>query len=276
MSKDGDEPRGEMPFLDHLEELRWRIIKGLTALIVGCVAGFLIVDKYNVVGILKKPIAPLLTSSGGRLLFTNPTEPLLLTFKLAAVVGLVLSSPVLIWQFWAFLRPALYHRERRLIVPVSVVAILLFCVGVSLAYLGVLPLALRVLFGFQSESLAPIITADEYFGFATTVVLAFGAIFELPLLLVVLIYLRILSSAFLKRHRRFAILANSILSAFLTPADLVSMLLMMIPVQIFYELSIVFAMVLERRRARREAAEAAERAAAAPGESQGLPAPGEA
>jgi sec-independent protein translocase protein TatC len=253
-------PRGEMPFLDHLEELRWRLIWSLSAVCVGFVAGFFLVDGLNVVGFLKRPIEPLLSTSGGRLMFTSPTEPLLLTFKLAFVFGLVLASPVVIWQLWAFLRPALYERERRVIVPTALSALVLFFVGSALAYYWVLPLALRVLFGFQSESLAPIITADAYFGFATTVVVAFGAIFELPLLLFLLVYLEVISAAFLKRHRRAAVVLNAVISALLTPADLISMLIMMVPVQLFYELSIVMATALERRR--RVAAAAPEQAEA--------------
>jgi len=258
-----EEPRsrGEMPFLEHLEELRWRIIWSLLAILVGCVVGFFIVDKLDVVGVLKRPVAPFLALSNSRLVFTNPTEPILLTFKLAFVVGLLLAFPVIAWQLWAFLSPALFERERRLVLPVAVAAVLLFVCGVVLAYVWVLPLALKVLFGFQSESLAPLITAGEYFGFATMVVFAFGAIFELPLVLLLLVYLRILSAETLSRHRRIAIVANAIVSAFLTPADVVSMILMMIPVQVFYELSIVFARVLERRRSREKAA--AEGAAAA-------------
>jgi sec-independent protein translocase protein TatC len=195
-----------------------------------------------------------------RLVFTNPTDPILLTFKLAFAVGLLLALPVLAFQLWSFLSPALYPRERRAVLPVTLIAVVLFCCGALLAYLWVLPLALKVSFSFQSQSLTPLITANEYFGFATMVVVAFGAIFELPLILILLIYLRVLSAETLSRYRRVAIVANAILSAFLTPADVVSMVLMMIPVQLFYEISIVVARVLERRRAR-EAARAEDAAA---------------
>jgi Na+/melibiose symporter-like transporter len=129
----------------------------------------------------------------------------------------------------------------------------LFLAGAALAYFAVLPVALKVMFGFQRRSLSPMITADAYFSFATTVVLAFGLIFQLPHVLSLLVYLRIISAQTLVRFRRVAIVINAVLSAFLTPGpDIVSQILMMIPVQLFYELSIVFAKVLERRRARRE------------------------
>lgn len=254
---------GEMPFLEHLEELRWRILWSLGSVLLGFGVGFVIVDRFDVVGLLKRPVAPLLENWGGRLLYTSPTEPLLLTFKLAFVVGLVIASPVLISQLWAFLRPALYERERRVVVPVTLGAVILFCAGVAMAYFWVLPVALRVLSGFQDQSLAPIITVNAYFGFATMVVLAFGVIFELPLVMFVLVWMRVLSAAFLRRHRRTAVVANAILSAFLTPADLISMLMMMVPVQFFYEISLLFAVFMERRRSREAAAEQAEAAAEA-------------
>jgi len=246
-------PHGEMPFLDHLEELRWRIIWSLVAVLVGFVAGFFVVTTFDVVGILKAPVAPFLAVTSSRLVFTSPTEPIMLTLKLAFGVGMLLAFPVVAYHLWGFLSPALYVRERRFVLPAAFVAVVLFLAGAALAYFFVLPMALKVLFGFQSQSLSPLITADAYFGFATTVVMAFGLIFQLPLVLSLLVYLRILSAQTLVRFRRVAIVLNAVLSAFLTPGpDVVSQILMMLPVQLFYELSIVFAKVLERRRARRE------------------------
>jgi len=246
-------PQSEMPFLDHLEELRWRIIWSLVAILVGFVVGFFVVTTFDVVGILKAPVAPFLAVTNRRLMFTSPTEPIMLTLKLAFGVGVLLAFPVVAYHLWGFLSPALYARERRFVLPGAFVALALFLAGAAMAYFAVLPLALKVMFGFQSESLAPMITADAYFGFATTVVMAFGLIFQLPLVLSLLVYLRILSAQTLVRFRRVAIVLNAVLSAFLTPGpDVVSQILMMLPVQLFYELSIVFAKVLERRRARRE------------------------
>ena len=246
-------PQGEMPFLDHLEELRWRIIWSLIAILAGFVVGFVVVTTFDVVGILKAPVAPFLAVTNRRLMFTSPTEPIMLTLKLAFGVGMLLAFPVVAYHVWAFLSPALYARERRFVLPAAFVAVVLFLAGAAMAYFAVLPMALKVLFGFQSQSLSPLITADAYFGFATTVVLAFGLIFQLPLVLSLLVYLRIISAQTLVRFRRVAIVLNAVLSAFLTPGpDVVSQVLMMLPVQLFYELSIVFARVLERRRARRE------------------------
>jgi sec-independent protein translocase protein TatC len=255
--------RGEMPFLDHLEELRWRLIWSLLALAIGFVVGFLIVDAFNVLGLLMRPIAPHLPN--GRLYFTSPIEPFMLTLKLAFYTGLVLASPIIVWQLWRFLAPALYTRERKVVLPVAIAAAVLFLAGALLAYLLVLPTAIRVLLGFQSQSLQPIVTAKEYFGFALQVVIAFGVIFEIPLLLLMLVYFKVISAGFLSRNRRFAIAGNAFLAMLLSPPDLVSMTLMMIPVQLLFEITVVIARVMERRRAKQEASAATE--VAAPGQA---------
>jgi sec-independent protein translocase protein TatC len=255
--------RGEMPFLDHLEELRWRLIWSLLALAIGFVVGFLIVDAFNVLGLLMRPIAPHLPN--GRLYFTSPIEPFMLTLKLAFYTGLVLASPIIVWQLWRFLAPALYTRERKVVLPVAIAAAVLFLAGALLAYLLVLPTAIRVLLGFQSQSLQPIVTAKEYFGFALQVVIAFGVIFEIPLLLLMLVYFKVISAGFLSRNRRFAIAGNAFLAMVLSPPDLVSMTLMMIPVQLLFEITVVIARVMERRRAKQEASAATE--VAAPGQA---------
>src|ERR671923_887868 len=175
---------GEMPFLDHLEELRSRILRSLGAVVVGCALGLWLVQRFQLVSLLKAPIAPYLT--GGKLVVTSPTEPVMIVFKLGFLVGLVLASPVILWQAWAFLAPALYEREKKALVPGLFAGLFLFLTGMILAYLFVVPQALRVLFSFQSEAIAPFITYDAYFGFVLQVVLALGFSFELPLVIVIL------------------------------------------------------------------------------------------
>src|SRR3989442_12724102 len=120
-------PRGEMPFLDHLEELRWRILWSLVAILVGTIVGWMLLDKVDIIEVLKRPIAPYLP--GGRLVFTSPAEPFMLTLKVAFGLGCLLASPIVIYQIWAFLSPALYQREKRLIVPALAVGVVLFLAG---------------------------------------------------------------------------------------------------------------------------------------------------
>ena len=116
-------PQAEMPFLEHLEELRWRILYSLVAVTLGTVVGWVVVSHFDVLELLKRPIAPYLP--GGKLTFTSPTEPFMLTLKLAFATGVVLASPVVIYQVWAFLAPALYPREKRLILPALSIGVVL-------------------------------------------------------------------------------------------------------------------------------------------------------
>jgi len=241
-----------MPFLDHLEELRWRILYSLLAVVIGSVIGWVVVTRVDVIAILKAPIAPLLP--GGRLLFTSPTEPFFITLKLAFVAGLILASPVVIYQIWAFLAPALYDREKRLILPALTAGLGLFALGAAAAYFLVLPRALRVLFSFQAAELSPIITADKYFGFATQLIVGFGAVAELPLVIAILAALGLVTPQFLTRNRRYALLLSALVAAFLSPPDALSMVMMMVPLLLLYEVGIVCAWIMTRRRKRAERA----------------------
>ena len=184
-----------MPFLDHLEELRWRVLYSLLAIVIGTLVGWFIVERVDVIGLLIRPIAPLLPD--GKLKFTNPTEPFFITLKFAFALGVLLASPIIGYQTWAFLAPALYERERRLVIPALSVGVLLFLAGASAAYFWVLPRALQVLFSFQRNVFEPIITADHYFGFAAQLILAFGLMTELPLVVVILAALGLVTPQFL-------------------------------------------------------------------------------
>jgi len=241
-----------MPFLDHLEELRWRILYSLLAVVVGTLVGWMIVEHVDVIGLLIQPIKPLIP--GGKLRVTSPTDPFFITLKFAFVVGLVLASPVVGYQAWAFLVPALYERERRLIIPALSAGALLFLAGASAAYLWVLPRALGVLLSFQQNVFDPLITADKYFAFAAQLIIAFGVVTELPLVVVILAILGLVSPQFLARNRRYAIAISAGAAALLAPPDAVSMLLMMVPLWLLYEVSIWCAWVVEKRRVRRQRA----------------------
>ncbi|MDH3427709.1 MAG: twin-arginine translocase subunit TatC, partial [Gemmatimonadota bacterium] len=147
-----------MPFLDHLEELRSRLIWSLAALVVLSIGGFFIVTGLDVLGVLERPFHYVLP--GQDLLFTSPTTPVIVTFKLSFVVGLILALPILAWHAWAFFEPALYERERKFVVPAISLGFVLFLAGIAMAYFFVLPFGLKFLLGFQAESLSPIITVD--------------------------------------------------------------------------------------------------------------------
>src|SRR5215207_10550977 len=242
-------PPGEMPFLDHLEELRWRILRSLEAVVIGFGTGLWLVQQFQLVNLLKQPIAPYLTGAGGKLIVTSPTEPVMIVLKLGFLVGLVLASPIILWQLWAFLAPALYAREKRALVPALFVGLLLFLTGAALAYVFVVPQALRVLFSFQTEAIQPFITYDNYFGFVLQVVLALGLSFELPLVIIILAWLEVIGPTELARFRRYAVVAAFAAGALLSPgADVVSMVMMTIPLLLLYEVGYAGAVVIQRRR----------------------------
>jgi Tat protein translocase TatC len=238
-----------MPFLDHLEELRWRILRSLAAIVVGFGLGLWLVQHFQLVNLLKQPIAPYLTGAGGKLIVTSPTEPVMIVFKLGFGVGLVLASPVILWQLWAFLAPGLYAREKRALVPALFVGLGLFLVGAAVSYVFLVPQALKVLFSFQTEAIAPYITYDAYFDFVLQVVLALGLSFELPLVIVILAWLDVIGPAELARFRRFAIVGACVAGALLSPGtDLISMIMMTIPLVLLYEVGYAGAVIIQRRR----------------------------
>lgn len=238
---------GEMPFLDHLEELRWRIIWSLGALAIGVGLGFLIVTKLKLLHLLQQPIAPFL--AGHKLVYTHPGDTFSITLSSAMIVGLIIASPVILYQVWAFLAPALHRHERKVVIPVIVGAVFLFVAGVALAYFFVLPLTLGFLMNFQVESLEPMITASDYFGFVTILALTFGAVFELPLLILALAALGMVTPKFLARFRRYALVLSFILSAIITPGDIfIATLALTIPLYLLYEVSILLATIVFRKR----------------------------
>ncbi len=260
-----------------------RLLRALGAVVVGFGAGLWLVERLQLVALLKAPIAPYLPS--GKLTFTSPTEPLMIVFKLGFVVGLLLASPILIYQAWAFLSPALYDRERKVVFPALVVGLGLFLVGASLGYVFVVPQALRVFFSFQAESLQPMITYDAWFGFVLQIVLALGLSFELPLVIIIMAALGVVTPAGLHRFRRYAVVLSFVAGAVLSPgADVFSMLMMTVPLLLLYETGVAGAVMIARRRLRRERAATLPMllfalllgGLATPASAQGVPTPGRA
>jgi sec-independent protein translocase protein TatC len=239
----------EMPFLDHLEELRWRILWCLLAIVSGSIVGFVVVQQYGVLEWLMDPIRPYLDPLDPRLAYLSPSDPFFVTLGLALTVGLLLAFPILVAQVWAFISPALHKREKRAIVPALYFGLLLFIAGVALAYYVVLPMTFKFFTGFQTASLRQQITVGPYFSIVIKILLAFGVVFELPVVVLVLSALGLITSKFLKEKRRFAIAGSAIAAALLTPGDAVSVtVFMMGPMIVLYELSIAIARLMERRR----------------------------
>ena len=243
----------EMPFLDHLEELRWRIIWSLAAIVVCVAIGFVLVIKFNLLEWLQSPILPYL-KPGHRLMNTHPGGGFSIMMSTALIIGVVLALPVVLYQAWLFLAPALHRHEKRVVLPVIIGAVFLFICGAALAWFFVLPMTLRFLTSMGDEAFDQMISATEYFGFATSLVLAMGAVFELPILILALSALGLVNPKLLKRFRRHAFIGAFALGAIISPGDAITAsVAMTLPIYLLYELSIGLSAIVFRRRERAEA-----------------------
>ena len=243
----------EMPFLDHLEELRWRIIWSLAAVVVGVGLAFFVVFKFNLLVWMQGPILPFL--KGRRLIYTHPGDGFSILMQTAIIVGVVLALPVIIYQAWAFLSPALHRHEKKIVVPVIVGAVFLFICGAALAWWFVLPMTLRFLTSMGDEAFDQMISATEYFGFATSLVLAMGAVFELPIVILALSALGLVTPKLLARFRRHALIGSYVAAAFITPGDaFFTSVILTVPLYLLYELSIVLSWLVFRKRQQADAA----------------------
>lgn len=236
-----------MPFFDHLEELRGRLGWSVAALIVGAIIGWFLVTRLDVLGILIEPIEPFL--QGSKLKYLSPTEPFFITLKLALIVGFLAAFPVIAYHLWTFLSPALMAKERQVIVPSLYMGLVLFAIGVWFSYAIVLPMTLSFTMSFQTESLEQSIVIGEYMSVVVRLLLAFGAVFELPIVIVVLAALGLVTPQFLAAKRRHAIVGIAVLASVLTPGDVITVtLMMMLPLILLYEISIILSRVIVRRR----------------------------
>lgn len=257
----GRTPAAEMPFFDHLEELRWRLLWSVLGLAAGTGVGFWLATRFDLLAHLKRPLDPYIGNA--ELIALSITDPFMITFKLALTLGFILAAPVIVYQMWAFFAPALTQREKRAIVPALYMGVVLFCIGVAVAYFYVLPLTAMFLAGFQTESLTLALTGAAYFGFVIRLLMAFGLVFQLPVVILILASLGLTSSKFLAAQRRYAIGIITVVAALITPGDIASTIFMMGPLMLLYEFSIMLTRMVERRRARHAVEQADAEAAAA-------------
>jgi len=242
-----------MPFLDHLEELRWRILKSLLAIAIAFAFTFWLVTAsgLDVIGIATKPIEPYL--HGQHLVYTGPIDPFTILLQAAGVLAVVLAFPVVGYQIWAFLSPALSRKERKVLVPVLVAAALLFLAGIAMSVFVFVPVTMGLMDKLPHASINAMLTVSEYFGFLFAVSLAFGAMFELPIVILALTAIGVVTPQFLTKYRRHAIVATLIICEIVTPGDfIISTLMLWIPVYGLYELSIIVSRFVYKARLKRE------------------------
>lgn len=232
-----------MTIIEHLEELRRRLLFAVLAFAAGLVVSFLFVE----------PILALLIRPIGRVVFLAPTEAFFVRLKVAALAGAFLSLPVVLYQVWRFVGVGLTRGERRYALSLLPFSLLLFVGGAAFAFFAILPVGVKFLLGYQTEQLTPMISIGAYLSFATAFVLAFGVVFQLPLVILFLARLGIVTPASLAAGRKYALLGIVILSAVLTPGgDVVSQALMAIPTYVLYEVSILIARAVAPRPSRQE------------------------
>jgi sec-independent protein translocase protein TatC len=245
-----------MPFLDHLEELRQRLFWIAGAILVGVVASFVVLSQKRVdlVGVLAMPIKPYLRE--GSLVYTHPGTSFKIILNASLITGLLLATPVIGYQLWGFFAPALHAHEKRVIIPTLMGMVVLFMLGVALCFFIVLPFTLRFFHGFESDALTPMIEATQYFGFAFSMMLAFGLAFELPIGILLLSALGIVSPQTLTRYRRHAVVLCVIASAFITPdASPTTLFALAGPLYLLFELGVALSWMVTRKRRKRELAE---------------------
>lgn len=237
MSKD---KIGTMTVLDHLSELRIRLMISAGALLAAAVFCF-----ARVSWIRRFLTAPL---EGLQLIYLSPPEALTANFRLSIISGAVLVSPLILYQIMAFLLPAFTRKEKGIALGILTGICFLFCSGVLFAYRVVFPFAISFFLQFASASLEPQFTISEYISFVVSFHIAFGLVFQLPLLTWTLGWVGLISSKFLRKNRKFALLVMLVVAAVITPPDVVSQVVMVGPLLILYEVGIIMVLISEKRK----------------------------
>jgi sec-independent protein translocase protein TatC len=228
----------EMGFLDHLEELRSRIIKILVTVLIFSIVTYFFSER--VIDFLARPVA--------KVYFFSPTEAFAMRIKISIILGIILSVPVIFYHIWQFVIPGLFEREIKAVVPAVIFSTIFFIIGGSFCFFMVLPTAIKFLMGFGTEKLEPMIKIGSYISFVSYTTLAFGAVFELPIVSYFLGKLGIITDKTLRKGRRYAVLGILILAATITPPDLFSQIMLAIPLYILYEISIVVLKITQKKK----------------------------
>ena len=237
------EQSGEMSFLDHLEELRWRLIKAAIAVAVGAIPCGIFWQKI-LDAVMIYPLR--FTDPKPKLIYTNPSESVILSFKIAFAGGVIIASPVVFYQLWRFISPGLYRNEKKVILPSVLASTVFFIGGIAFSYYT-FPIVLKFLTSYAGNQLDAMFKVGEYFGFLLKISMSFGIVFNLPVISYVLARMGILTAGFLIKNFRYALLGIFILAAILTPPDVISQLMLAGPLLILYLISIVVAAVASRK-----------------------------
>lgn len=217
-----------LTIIQHLEELRKRIIYSVLFILLGSIISYGFVDK--ILSYIARPM--------GKLVFIQPIEAFMTHIKLAIFCGVFISFPVILYQIWAFVSPGLKEKERRYILIFAPMSLLLFILGCSFSYFVIIPFGVKFLMGYRTPWLEPMISVGSYVSFFCIMIIVFGVVFELPVVMLFLNKLGIVNPKMLRKNRKYAVLIIFIVAAVLTPPDVFTQIMMAIPLLILYELSI--------------------------------------
>jgi len=234
----------KMPFMEHLGELRTRIMRGLYSLLIGLAIALPFSERIT--DWLARPV----TKLGYKLVFTAPAEAFWVQMKVALICGLFIAAPGILWQVWAFVAPGLHEHEKKYAAPFVIIGTVMFLAGGAFSLFVVTPYAIAFLLSYARDTLQPMITLENHIDFLLKFTLAFGAVFELPLVITLLSRMGVVTSKQLARNRKYAILGAFIAGAVLTPTpDAFNQTLMAGPLILLYEVGIVCARIFGRRAA---------------------------
>jgi sec-independent protein translocase protein TatC len=239
---DGD----KMPFLSHLEELRRRLIACAIAMGVGFVVCYAF--KERLFGILVSPLMKIMPEGEG-LIFTSLVAPWFTYLKTALIAGVMLAAPYLFYQLWLFIAPGLYQHEKKYIIPFVLCSSILFVGGALFGYFVVFPLVFRFFLGFENEFIQAMPSVNEYFSFVIRLLCGFGIAFELPVVIFFLAKIGIVTPESLRKKWKYALLLMFAVGAILTPPDVVSQVMLALPLMALYEFGIILAKIGTKKKA---------------------------
>ena len=244
MKKNEDE---KIPFTGHLEELRKRLVACFIAIGIGFAISYCFKEK--IFDILSHPLISVM-GTDDKMIFTGLPEAFFTYLKVALLSGFMLAAPVVLYQFWMFVAPGLYQKERRLLVPIVFLSSVFFVGGALFGYFIVFPFGFKFFLGFSSDTIQALPSMKEYLSFSAKLLLAFGLVFELPLIITFLAKMGLVSVDFLKKNRKYALILFFAGSAILTPPDVVTQIMMALPLMVLYEISILGARVFGKKKAK--------------------------
>ena len=235
----------KLPLTAHLQELRKRLILSFIAVGIGFVFCYTFSD--TLFGLLAAPLLKVMPR-GGSLIFISVAEAFFTYMKVGFIGGLILTSPFVLYQIWAFVAPGLYRHEKRYVVPFVSLGSFFFALGIFFAYYVALPMGFKFLLGYATDFIKPMPNMKEYLSFSIKFLLIFGLVFEFPVALLLLTRIGVVEARTLARHRKYAILLIFIFAAVVTPPDIISQILMALPLMALYEVSILLARLFGRKK----------------------------